>query len=88
MDVMTALVFSFMAGAVLAAPDLSVSQPVRAADGYEDVCRANALGAAGKWDEGRKFIAELRARPADKRNLEERQSVEMAEFALLRHDLR
>jgi hypothetical protein len=79
--------FILMAGAVLAAPDLSVSQPVRAADGYEDVRRANALGAAGKWDEGRKFIAELRTRPADKRNLEERQSVEMAEFALLRHDL-
>ena len=38
--------------------------------------------------EGRKFIAELRTRPADKRNLEERQSVEMAEFALIRHDLR
>ena len=79
--------FMLMAGAVFAAPDLSVSQPVRAADGYGDVGYANALGAEGKWDVGRDFIAKLRARPAEKRNLEERQSVDMAEFALLRHNL-
>ena len=71
----------------VAMPDLSVRQPVRAADGYEDVRRANRLGAEGKWQEGFSFIAELRSRPADKRNLEERQSVDMAEFALLRYDL-
>ena len=71
----------------VAMPDLSVRQPVRAADGYEDVRRANRLGAEGKWQEGFSFIAELRSRPADKRNIEERQSVDMAEFALLRYDL-
>ena len=79
--------FMLMAGAVFAAPDLSVSQPVRASDGYGDVRQASLLGAEGKWDAGRAFIAKLRSRPADKRNLEERQSVDMAEFALLRHDL-
>ena len=79
--------FMLLAGAVFAAPDLSVSQPVRAADGYGDVGYANALGAEGKWDAGREFIAKLRARRAEKRNLEERQSVDMAEFALLRHNL-
>lgn len=72
---------------LVAMPDLSVRQPVRAADGYEDVRRANRLGADGKWQEGLSFIAELRSRPADKRNIEERQSVDMAEFALLRYDL-
>ena len=76
-----------LALAAAAMPDLSVSQPVRASDGYGDVGRANALAEEGKWDQGRAFVAELRARPADKRNLEQRQSVDMAEFALLRHDL-
>jgi len=70
-----------------AVPDLSVRQPVHASDGYGDVGHANALGAEGKWDEGLAFIAELRACPLDKRNLEERQSVDMAEFALLRYNL-
>ena len=69
------------------APDLSVSQPVRASDGYGDVGHANALGAESKWDEGRAFVEKLRALPSDKRNLEERQSVDMAEFALLRYNL-
>ena len=81
-------VFMLMAGAAFAAPDLSVSQPVRAPDGYGDVRQANWFGAVGKWDEGRAFIAKLRARPAEKRNIEERQSVDMAEFALLRYDLK
>ncbi len=77
----------FAINSAVAMPDLSVRQPVRAADGYEDVRRANRLGADGKWQEGLSFIAELRSRPDDKRNLEERQSVDMAEFALLRYDL-
>ena len=83
----TVLAAATLALAAAAAPDLSVSQPVRASDGYGDVKQASLLGAEGKWDAGRAFIAKLRSRPADKRNLEERQSVDMAEFALLRHDL-
>ena len=35
--------FMLMAGAVFAAPDLSVSQPVRASDGYGDVRQASLL---------------------------------------------
>ena len=49
-------VFMLMAGAVFAAPDLSVSQPVRAPDGYGDVRQANWFGAGGKWDEGPALI--------------------------------
>ena len=80
--------FMLMVGAVFAAPDLGVTLPRRPKDGMGDVSRASGLGAEGKWDEGRKFVAELWARPTDGRNLEERQSVDMAEFALLRHDLK
>ena len=80
--------FVLMTGALFAAPDLGVTLPRRPKDGMGDVSRASGLGAEGKWDEGRKFVAELRARPTDGRNLEERQSVDMAEFALLRHDLK
>jgi len=61
--------------------------PHKPKDGMGDVRTASEFGEAGKWDDGRKFIAELRARPADGLNLEERQSIDMAEFALLRHDL-
>ena len=60
----------------------------RGADGQSDVRRASVLGEDGKWDEGRKFIAELRARPTKGWTLEERQSVDMAEYALLRHDMK
>ena len=67
---------------------LKIDLPRRPSDGYGDVRQASLFGAEGKWDAGRAFIAELRARPAGKRNLEERQSVDMAEFALLRHDLK
>ena len=56
------------------------------ADGMGDVKRAGILGREGKIEEGRKLISELRARPLDKRNLEERQSVDMAEYAFLSHD--
>ncbi|MBO4287945.1 MAG: hypothetical protein J5985_07270, partial [Kiritimatiellae bacterium] len=72
----------------LAASEVKIHLPRRPKDGMGDVSRASGLGAAGKWDEGRKFVADLRARPTDGRNLEERQSVDMAEFALLRHDLK
>ena len=78
---------ALLAAAADAAPDLSAIQPVRAADGYEDVRRANLLGAGGRLDEGREFIAKLRARPSGKLNLEERQSADMAEFAFLRYNL-
>ena len=79
--------FVLMAGAAFAAPDLGVALPRRPSDGYGDVTQASHFGAEGKWEAGRAFIAQLRARPSEKRNLEERQSVDMAEFALLRHDL-
>ena len=85
---MSILVIDLLIGAVFAAPDLGVTLPRRPKDGMGDVSRASGLGAEGKWDEGRKFVAELWARPTDGRNLEERQSVDMAEFALLRHDLK
>ena len=75
-----------IAGAVFA--DLGVTLPRRPSDGYGDVRQASNLGGEGKWEAGRAFIAQLRARPAEKRNLEERQSVDMAEFALLRHDMK
>ncbi len=65
-----------------------IDLPRKPKDGMGDVSHASRLGAEGKWKEGRAFIAELRARPANGRNLEERQSVDMAEFALLRHDLK
>ena len=69
-----------------AAPDLGVALPHRPSDGYADVRRANILGAQKRTEEGRAFIAKLRALPAENRNLEERQSVDMAEYAFLRHD--
>ena len=78
---------ALLAAVAAAAPDLSARQPVRAADGYEDVRRANLLGAEGRLDEGREFIAKLRARPSGKLNPEERQSADMAEFAFLRYNL-
>ena len=65
-----------------------IDLPRRPNDGYGDVRQASQHAAEGKWDAGRAFIAQLRARPTDKRNLEERQSVDMAEFALLRHNLK
>ena len=69
-----------------AAPKVDVNLPHRPKDGMGDVRKASDFGEDGKWNEGYKFIAELRARPADKRNPEELQSVDMAEFALLRHN--
>ncbi len=60
----------------------------RNADGMRDVGHANFLGRNNKRDEGRNFIKELRACPTDKRNVEERQSVDIAEYAFLRHDMK
>ena len=65
--------------------DVKIDLPRRPKDGMGDVRKASDFGVAGKWDEGRKFVAALRGRPSDGMNLEERQSVDMAEFALLRH---
>ena len=65
--------------------DVRIDLPIRPKDGMGDVRKASDFGAAGKWDAGRIFVAELRSRPNYGRNLEERQSVDMAEFALLRH---
>ena len=84
-----ALVFAAAVSCVLAssgAAGLGVSLPRRPSDGYDDVKRVSLLVSEGKQDEARAFLAELRSRSADGRNLEERQSVDMAEFALLRSD--
>ena len=59
----------------------------RGADGFGDVRSAAFFARDGKMDEGRAFIAELRARPSEGRSTEELQSVDMAEFALLRKDV-
>lgn len=75
-------VFTATAGA-----ELITSVPRKPADGIGDVSRASKLGASGNWAEGRAFIAGLRKNKDSRRNLEERQSVDMAEFAMLRHDL-
>lgn len=53
-------------------------------DGIDDVTKANGLHE--KPDEGAAFIAELRARPMMHLTLVQRQSVDMAEFALIRRD--
>ena len=67
--------------------DLGVTLPHRPSDGYGDVRSANLMGAEKRLEEGKAFLSKLRSIPAEKRNLEERQSVDMAEYALLRHDL-
>ncbi len=53
-------------------------------DGIDDVTKANGLHE--KPEEGKAFIAELRARPQMHWSLEQRQSIDMAEFALIRRD--
>lgn len=59
----------------------------RGADGFSDVRSAAFFARDGKMEEGRAFVGKLRARPAQGRTLEELQSVDMAEFALIRNDL-
>lgn len=54
--------------------------------GYKDVSKAQKFAADGKLEEGRAFIAELRKRSQEGLSLEERQAVDMAEFAFLRQN--
>lgn len=74
-----------IAGATASIPPIQINHKVPF--GRDDVSIAQKFGADGKLEEGRAFIAELRKRPTDGRNLEERQSVDMAEFAFLRSNL-
>ena len=60
--------------------------PAGPADGYADVARANGFGEAKDYAGGDQFVAGLRARPRDQLNVEQRQSEDMAEFALYRRD--
>lgn len=80
-----ALLAAALATACDAAAKVKIGLPHRPKDGMSDVAKASRLGEEGKFEEGHKFVAELRARPSEKLNLEERQSVDMAEFALIRH---
>ena len=76
------------AAALLTADALCGDLPLRCgADGFSDVRCAAFFARDGKMEEGRAFIGELRARPAQGRTVEELQSVDMAEFALIRKDL-
>ena len=76
------------AAALLTADALCGDLPLRCgADGFSDVRCAAFFARDGKMEEGRAFIGELRARPAQGRTLEELQSVDMAEFALIRKDI-
>lgn len=61
--------------------------PHRPDDGMRNVRTASFLGRDAKWDEGRAFIKKLRALPQRGRSIEQRQSVDMAEYGLLSHDL-
>ena len=74
-----------MAAAVAAGADGDCLQ--RGRDGQGDVRHASFLGKDGKWSEGRAFVRSLRSRPQKGLTPEERQSADMAEFALLRHDM-
>ena len=78
----------FFAVAVAATANSSVQLQRGKPDGYETVRDAQSFGAAGKLEEGRAFIAELRARPLEGRTVEEIQAVDMAEFALLRSNIK
>ena len=55
-------------------------------DGWGDVARANTLGREKKNDEALSFLKELRASRSGSTIVDERQSVDMAEFVFLRHD--
>ena len=78
----------FFAVAVAATANSAVQLQRGKPDGYETVRDAQSFGAAGKLEEGRAFIAELRARPLEGRTVEEIQAVDMAEFALLRSNIK
>ena len=76
--------FALFACAALAATANSSVQLQRGKpDGYKTVAHAQWLGSADKLEEGRAFIAELRARPNAGRTVEDIQSVDMAEYAFL-----
>ena len=78
----------FFAVAVAATANSSVQLQRGKPDGYKTVAHAQWLGSSGKLEEGRAFIAELRARPLEGRTVEEIQAVDMAEFALLRSNIK
>ena len=82
-------IFAAMAALLASAASGGEDSPFlkRGADGFGDVRSAAFFARDGKMDEGRAFIAELRARPSEGRSTEELQSVDMAEFALLRKDV-
>lgn len=78
----------FFAVAVAATANSAVQLQRGKPDGYKTVAHAQWLGSSGKLEEGRAFIAELRARPIEGRTVEEIQAVDMAEFALLRSSIK
>ena len=85
--IMMAAMFAFAFATpvpALFARDVKTNLPHRPSDGMKDVRTASSFGRDGKWKEGAEFVAKLRAIPAKGRNIEERQSVDMAEFALYR----
>lgn len=55
-------------------------------DGIGDVTKANGYATSTNFVGGTNFIAQLRKRPMKHCTVEQRQSVDMAEFALLRRD--
>ena len=78
----------FFAVAVAATANSSVQLQRGKPDGYETVRDAQSFGAEGKLEEGRAFIAKLRAQPLEERTVEEIQAVDMAEFAFLRSSIK
>ncbi|MBQ4471098.1 MAG: hypothetical protein II946_02100, partial [Kiritimatiellae bacterium] len=78
----------FFAVAVAATANSAVQLQRGKPDGYKTVAHAQWIGSSGKLEEGRAFIAELRARPLEGRTVEEIQAVDMAEFAFLRSSIK
>jgi hypothetical protein len=78
----------FSVFALVATADASVKLQRGKPDGYKTVGKAQWLGSNGKLEEGRALIAELRARPKEGCTIEEIQSVDMAEFAFLRSNIK
>ena len=61
----------FFAVAVAVTANSAVQLQRGKPDGYKTVAHAQWLGSSGKLEEGRAFIAELRARPLEGRTVEE-----------------
>ena len=78
----------FFAVAVATTANSAVQLQRGKPDGYKTVAHAQRLGSSGKLEEGRAFIAELRAQPLEERTVEEIQAVDMAEFAFLRSSIK